>query len=82
MNRCKRYLQVLTLSALSFGFGTILAGRIPTASAQELRPRAVPRAVATPFGMQFLSPGQTVHIIAVNPSEVVPCIRVRLTFDL
>ena len=80
MNTRKRLSRALALSAVAIGFAMMLAGRTSTVSAQEPSPR--PRGMATFFGMQTLAAGQTAQITVVNPLEIIPCVRVILTFDL
>ena len=80
MNTRKRFLKAFTLGVMAVGLAMTNAGPIPTASAQEPPPRQ--RGIATFFGMQTLAPMQAAQITVVNPSEIVPCVRVRLTFDI
>ena len=85
MNTRKRLLNTLGLGAMVIGFALSLAGwraeQIPAVSAQE-PPRERQRGIATFFGMQTLAPRQTAQITVVNPSEIIPCVRVRMTFDI
>lgn len=85
MNSRKRLLNALTLGAMVVGSAISLAGwragQIPTVSAQE-PPRERQRGIATFFGMQTLAPRQTAQITVVNPSEIIPCVRVRMSFDI
>lgn len=85
MNMHKRLLKALALGGLGIGCAILIAGwragRITTVSAQEPAPRERQR-VATLFGMHTLEPRQTAQITVVNPSEIIPCVRVRLAFDV
>ena len=82
MNSCKRFLPRPALSAIAIGLAFLVLGWSTTASAQEPTPRERPRAVATLFGLQTLSPNQTALLTVVNPAAIIPCVRVRLTFDV
>jgi hypothetical protein len=86
MRTHKRIFRGLSLGAMLVGFATLFgssgAGWIPTVSAQEPAPRERKQGSATVFGMQTLAPRQTAQIMVVNPSEMIPCVRVRLAFDL
>jgi hypothetical protein len=85
MNISTTLLKWFALGALVVGFATLLGGwhlgRMPIVSA-ERAPRESQRNIATLFGMQTLAPGQTAQIAVVNPLEIIPCVRVRIAFDL
>jgi hypothetical protein len=85
MNSRKRLLQTVAQCALALSFAAVLAGLsggpLQIASAQEIQAQRQ-RGLATHFGMQSLSPGQTAQIAVVNPLEIIPCVRVRIAFDI
>lgn len=76
MNIKKNFLPAFVLSAIIFAFSTAVAfGQDETTRTQF-----------SLYGMHFVSAGQTAGITVQNPrfsdSEIIPCIRVRVVFDI
>jgi hypothetical protein len=78
MNVRKRFIQVLALSALAFGFAVSFAGwrgALARAAQPPQEPAAATasetQSLATLFGMQTLSGGRSVRLTAVNPRFII-----------
>lgn len=76
MNIKKNFLSAIALGLSLFAFSTAVAfGQTETTRNQF-----------TLYGMHFIGAGQTVNVSVQNPrlsdSEVIPCIRVRVVFDI
>ncbi len=75
MNIKKNFLSTFALSAIILAFSAVGFGQDETTRTQFLL-----------YGMHFVSAGQTAGITVQNPrfsdSEIVPCIRVRVVFDI
>ena len=75
MNIKKNFLPAVALGAIVFAFSAVAFGQTePTRTQFSL------------YGLHFINAGQTVGIIVQNPrfsdSEIIPCIRVRIVFDI
>jgi len=75
MNIKKNFLSAFALSAIILAFSAVAFGQDETTRTQF-----------SLYGMHFVSAGQTVRIWVQNPrfsdSEIIPCIRVRVVFDI
>ena len=74
----KNFLSAIALGLSLFAFSTVVAfGQV---APPDNRPQF------TLYGTHFISAGQTVSIIIQNPrfsdSEIIPCIRVMVVFDI
>ncbi|MEO7674618.1 MAG: hypothetical protein ABIU09_11145 [Pyrinomonadaceae bacterium] len=77
MNFKKNFLPAFALGFSLLAFSAIAFGQ---AAPPDNRPQF------SLYGLNFVSPGQTVGIWVQNPrfsdSEIIPCIRVRMVFDI
>lgn len=81
MNSYRKYINAFAAGALAFGFLVALSvgARAQTNSDSRVR--------ATLYGLHSLAAGQTARLSIVNrqpifDGEIVPCIRVRVVFDI
>jgi len=78
MNIKKNFLPAFALGAIILAFST--AAAFGQAAPPDNRPQF------TLYGLHFVSAGQTVRVSLSNPrfsdSEIIPCIRVRVVFDI
>ncbi len=76
MNNKKNFLSAFAIALSLFAFSTVVSfGQTETTRAQF-----------SLYGMHFIGAGQTINVTVQNPrfseSEVIPCIRVRVVFDI
>lgn len=81
MNSYRKYINALALSALAFGF------LVAFSVGSQAQTNSDPRIRATLYGLHSLAAGQTARLAVVNRQpifngEIVPCIRVRIVFDV
>ena len=81
MNSYRKYINALTLGALAFGFLVALSVGAQAQTNSDSRIRA------TLYGLHSFAAGQTARLSVVNRQpifngEIIPCIRVRVVFDV
>ncbi len=81
MNSYRKYINALALGALAFGFLVAFSVGAQAQTNSDSRIRA------TLYGLHSLAAGQTARVSVVNrlpifEGEIIPCIRVRVVFDV
>lgn len=81
MNNYRKYINALALGALAFGF------LVTFGIGAEAQTNSDTRIRATLYGLHSLAAGQTARLSVINrqpifDGEIIPCIRVRVVFDV